>query len=313
SKDLAPEPDPSIDSQFINEIEPELVPGPELQESQELETVKIMESAVEPDIPKTKEKKLEALLQESVTISPPRMEPLRAETAPQEAPKDLPKPPGMPLTREVKLKPKVREEKEVFSFSVPPKPPAAVASFPLKPKEPARKMRDTTVIKPIKPLPSPSDKTDVTVTKPIKVEPIKPEKLELKVPPTVQEEVGAYQGTLPEILDELCKRGQFSGALITDNSGLLIAEKDCPIAAGALAASCTIMGTAMHRTAALLDLTEAGQMILGLNKKYEMRLNHFMISDTLYYLAVICHRDVDHRGEVRKAIDALIQMDLRKS
>jgi predicted regulator of Ras-like GTPase activity (Roadblock/LC7/MglB family) len=112
-------------------------------------------------------------------------------------------------------------------------------------------------------------------------------------------------GRIEELLESMCLRGQFAGAVVADQGGLAVAEYNCPVESEAVAACSSVLGGAMERAGDLLEQQEANHMTMDINYVDKVVLRQFAIEGDTYYLLVICPQEVDERSELELSIDRI--------
>jgi hypothetical protein len=132
----------------------------------------------------------------------------------------------------------------------------------------------------------------------------------IAVPPAVSEstapeapEESAYRGDrLENTLAAMCKRGEFSSAVIADNSGLPLAAYNTPDKSDEIAAFATILGETLVKASTMLDQPNANNVSLDINYSDKAVLRRFMINEAPYYLFIICPQEMDERSEVELSV-----------
>lgn len=112
-------------------------------------------------------------------------------------------------------------------------------------------------------------------------------------------------GRLEEILESMCLRGDFQGAVVADEGGLAVAEFRCPVESEAVAACSSVLGGAMQRAGRLLEQPDVSHLSMDINYVDKVVLRQFKLDTEIYYLLVICPQQVDERSEVEVTIDRI--------
>ena len=120
-------------------------------------------------------------------------------------------------------------------------------------------------------------------------------------------------GRIEEILETMCLRGRFHGAVVADRGGLAVAEYNCPVETDAVAACSSILGSAMERAGILLEQQDANHISLDINYVDKVVLRQFVMEGLVYYLMIICPQEVDERSELELSIDRVIGVLSRRS
>lgn len=125
----------------------------------------------------------------------------------------------------------------------------------------------------------------------------------------IKAEATGFRGDrIEKTLQVMCKRGDFTGAVIADFSGLPIAAYNSPVGTNALAAFTSVLGTALEKAAHLLDQHEADNISMDINYIDKIVLRRFNIEGLQYYLMVICPQNVDERSEIELSIEQIISI-----
>lgn len=122
------------------------------------------------------------------------------------------------------------------------------------------------------------------------------------------EATGFRGDRLEKALQVMCKRGDFTGAVIADFSGLPIAVYNSPVGTNALAAFTSVLGTALEKAARLLDQHEADNISMDINYADKVVLRRFNVEGLQYYLMVICPQNVDERSEIELSLEQIISI-----
>jgi hypothetical protein len=118
------------------------------------------------------------------------------------------------------------------------------------------------------------------------------------------------------ILESMCRRGGFQGAVIADDRGLILAEFNCPLSADAVAACSSILGEPMKQAGGRVEHAESRPNIdQAINKIADVDkivMRQFQMDHEPYYLIVISPQDVDERSELEVTIDQLLSVLTRR-
>ncbi|PLX99195.1 MAG: hypothetical protein C0622_10800 [Desulfuromonas sp.] len=115
-----------------------------------------------------------------------------------------------------------------------------------------------------------------------------------------------YRGDrLHRVIEDMCQRSGFLGAVIADNHGLPLAVVNPPVNEDALSAFTTVLGEALHRAGTLLGQHGAEYLAIDINYEDKIVLRRFFINDAVNYLMVICPQEVDERSEIELSIDQI--------
>lgn len=123
-------------------------------------------------------------------------------------------------------------------------------------------------------------------------------------PPGMEKKGGAVYrgGQLEEELVSLCGRGEFSGAVLADINGLPLAVHNSPVEIDVLAASTSVLGESLEKTARLLNQPNVNNISMDINYMDKIVLRKFFIDKEPYFLMIISPQHVDERAEVDLSI-----------
>lgn len=115
-----------------------------------------------------------------------------------------------------------------------------------------------------------------------------------------------YRGDqLENILVEMCRRAGFNGAVLADTDGLPLAIHNNPVGNEEISAFTTVLGMAMERAGSLLGEYDVNNISLDVNYTDKAVLRKFVVSDTPFFLMIICPQEVDERSEVELTINQI--------
>lgn len=120
-------------------------------------------------------------------------------------------------------------------------------------------------------------------------------------------------GRIEEILESMCLRGGFQGAVVADQGGLAVAEHNCPVETDAVAACSSVLGSAMERAGRLLEQQEANHITMDINYVDKVVLRRFTMEGDPYFLMIICPQEVDERSELEISIDRVAAVLARRN
>lgn len=110
-----------------------------------------------------------------------------------------------------------------------------------------------------------------------------------------------------EILIGMCKRGGFTGAVIADDSGLPLADFNCPVDVESIAACSGVLSSALEQAGRLLGQRDANDISLDINYVDKVMFRRFRFEATSLYLLIIAPQEVDGRSEIEISIDQIIE------
>ena len=111
---------------------------------------------------------------------------------------------------------------------------------------------------------------------------------------------------LEDIIKRMCQRSNFSGAVVTDDSGRPLAVVNPPVTSDKLPAFSSVLGQALERTGDLLTHKRAEYLSLDINYEEKIVLRRFVIQESHYLLLVSCLQDVDDRSEIEVSIEQIM-------
>jgi hypothetical protein len=113
-----------------------------------------------------------------------------------------------------------------------------------------------------------------------------------------------YRGDLLEdALVSMCRRGDFTGAILADNNGLPLAIYNIPMEVDALAAFTSILGRSLEETARLFGQPDANNISIDINYIDKVVLRKFQVNDEPFFLMIISPQEVDGRAELELSIN----------
>jgi hypothetical protein len=108
-----------------------------------------------------------------------------------------------------------------------------------------------------------------------------------------------YRGDrLEGALISMCQRGDFRGAVLTDNHGLPLAVHNSPVNDETLAAFTSVLGESLVKTAHFLNQPNANNLSMDINDLDKIILRKFFVDDEPYFLMIISPQHVDERSEI---------------
>jgi len=111
---------------------------------------------------------------------------------------------------------------------------------------------------------------------------------------------------LEQVIENMCRRSGFIGAVIADSQGLPLAVVNPPVSEEALAAFTSVLGDALKRAGSLLGQHGGEFLAIDINYQDKIVLRQFQIEEASYFLMVICPQEVDERSEIELSIEQVI-------
>jgi len=113
------------------------------------------------------------------------------------------------------------------------------------------------------------------------------------------------EGRLTEALITMCNRGNFTGALLADKSGNLIAYHNNPLAANIVAPVIAAVGESMEKAALGLRLTNANNISMDIDDNNKLAINKFEVYGDYFFLVVICSQKIDQKTELNLSLPGI--------
>ena len=113
---------------------------------------------------------------------------------------------------------------------------------------------------------------------------------------------------LNEIITLMCKRSNFSGAVVADYSGLPLAVMNPPVSIEAVSAFTSVLGSALERAGELLGHNGAEYLSMDINYDEKIVMRRFFIKDDTFFLMAISPQDVDERSEIEISMEQIIEV-----
>ena len=129
-------------------------------------------------------------------------------------------------------------------------------------------------------------------------------------PPVVVEEIeGEFRGDrLENLLFAMCRRGGFSGAVVSDDTGLPLAVYNSPVDSDRIAAFTSVLGDALAKAGDFLEQHGAEYISMDINHVDKVVVRRFFYDEIEMYLMVLCAQSMDERAEVEMSIEQIISI-----
>lgn len=138
---------------------------------------------------------------------------------------------------------------------------------------------------------------------------VKPEAAPPPAARPIAAEKGAFRGDqLENAIELMCRRGNFSGAVVADENGLPLAVFNSPVGTDAIAAFTSVLGAALEKASRLLEQHGADNISMDINYADKVVLRRFTVSELTYFLMVICPQNVDERSEIELSIEQIVSI-----
>jgi hypothetical protein len=126
-------------------------------------------------------------------------------------------------------------------------------------------------------------------------------------PGLIQEVEGEFRGDrLENVLIAMCRRGGFSGAVVSDETGLPLAVFNSPVDPDRIAAFTSILGDALVKAGQFLGQHGAEYISMDINYEDKVVVRRFFFGDLEMYLMVLCAQSMDERAEVEMSIEQIV-------
>lgn len=117
---------------------------------------------------------------------------------------------------------------------------------------------------------------------------------------------GEFRGDrLENVLIAMCRRGGFTGAVITDDSGLPLAAHNSPVETDRIAAFTSILGGALSKAGRFLEQHGAEYLSMDINYEDKVVVRRFFFEQREMYLLVLCSQEMDERAEIETTIQQI--------
>ena len=127
--------------------------------------------------------------------------------------------------------------------------------------------------------------------------------------PIIEEIEGEFRGDrLENVLFAMCRRGGFSGAVVSDGTGLPLAVHNSPVDNDRIAAFTSILGDAMVKAGDFLEQHGAEYISMDINYEDNAVVRRFTYAEMEMYLMVLCAQSLDERAEVEMSIEQIVSI-----
>lgn len=127
--------------------------------------------------------------------------------------------------------------------------------------------------------------------------------------PSIDEIEGEFRGDrLENVLIAMCRRGGFSGAVVSDSTGLPLAVYNSPVDNDRIAAFTSVLGDAMVRAGDFLEQHGAEYISMDINYEDKVVVRRFVYAGMEMFLMVLCAQSMDERAEVEMSIEQIVSI-----
>jgi len=120
---------------------------------------------------------------------------------------------------------------------------------------------------------------------------------------------GEFRGDrLENLLIAMCRRGGFSGAVVSDGTGLPLAVHNSPVDSDRIAAFTSILGDALAKAGLFLEQHGAEYISMDINLVDKVVVRRFSYDGMEMYLLVLCSQAMDERAEVEMSIEQIVSI-----
>lgn len=127
--------------------------------------------------------------------------------------------------------------------------------------------------------------------------------------PIMEEVDGEFRGDrLENVLVAMCRRGGFSGAVVSDDTGLPLAVFNSPVDNDRIAAFTSVLGGALAKAGQFLEQHGAEYISMDINYEDKVVVRRFFFGDLEMYLMVLCAQSMDERAEVEMSIQQIVSI-----
>ncbi len=129
------------------------------------------------------------------------------------------------------------------------------------------------------------------------------------VAPAIDEIEGEFRGDrLENVLFAMCRRGGFTGAVVSDSTGLPLAVFNSPVENDRIAAFTSVLGDAMAKAGLFLEQHGAEYISMDINYEDKAVVRRFVYAGMEMYLMVLCAQSMDERAEVEMSIEQIVSI-----
>lgn len=129
------------------------------------------------------------------------------------------------------------------------------------------------------------------------------------VMPVIDEIEGEFRGDrLENVLMAMCRRGGFSGAVVSDDTGLPLAVHNSPVDNERIAAFTSVLGDALAKAERFLEQHGAEYISMDINYEDKVVVRRFFYGEMEMYLMVLCAQTLDERAEVQMSIEQIVSI-----
>ncbi|MEN8164470.1 MAG: hypothetical protein ABFS37_10110 [Acidobacteriota bacterium] len=127
--------------------------------------------------------------------------------------------------------------------------------------------------------------------------------------PVIDETEGEFRGDrLENVLFAMCRRGGFTGAVVSDGAGLPLAVYNSPVDNDRIAAFTSVLGDAMAKAGLFLEQHGAEYISMDINYEDKVVVRRFVYAEMEMYLLVLCAQSMDERAEVEMSIEQIVSI-----
>ncbi len=127
--------------------------------------------------------------------------------------------------------------------------------------------------------------------------------------PEPMEIEGEFRGDrLENLLFSMCRRGGFSGAVVSDRTGLPLAVYNSPVDGDTIAAFTSVLGDTLVKAGTFLGQHDAEYISMDINQTDKVVVRRFAFDEMEMFLMVLCPQDMDERAEVEVSIGQILSI-----
>ncbi len=131
-------------------------------------------------------------------------------------------------------------------------------------------------------------------------EPPMPEPMEIE---------GEFRGDrLENLLFSMCRRGGFSGAVVSDRTGLPLAVYNSPVDGDTIAAFTSVLGDTLVKAGTFLGQHDAEYISMDINQMDKVVVRRFAFNGMEMFLMVLCPQEMDERAEMEVSIGQILSI-----
>ena len=106
-------------------------------------------------------------------------------------------------------------------------------------------------------------------------------------------------------LETMCRQANFYGAVLSDATGLVVADFNSPFEPDHVAAYASVLEHAVEESDKLLNLQDISDISIGINTVDKLVATRFIVDAEPYFLMIFCPRKIDEKPWLDNSIKRL--------